>query len=92
MDDIRDPDPLETKEWLESLDGVLEVEGAERAHFLLASVMEGARRKGASVPYSANTPYLNTIQVDRQPVHPGDREIEHKIRSIIRWNASITAR
>src|SRR5687768_236674 len=87
MDDIRDPDPLETKEWLESLDGVLEVEGAERAHFLLASVMEGARRKGASVPYSANTPYLNTIQVDRQPVHPGDREIEHKIRSIVRWNA-----
>src|SRR4051812_25256841 len=49
--------------------------------------MDGARRKGAPVPYSANTPYLNTIPVERQPQHPGDRAIEHRIRSVIRWNA-----
>ena len=87
MDYTRDTDPVETKEWLDSLDGVIEVEGPERAHFLLNRVMDGARQKGAPVPYSANTPYLNTIPVEKQPPHPGDRAIEHRIRSVIRWNA-----
>ena len=87
MDDLRDTDPLETREWVESLDGVLEVGGPERAHFLLDRVIDTARRRGAPVPYSANTPYLNTIPVERQAPHPGDRAIEHRIRSIIRWNA-----
>ena len=50
-------------------------------------VIDGARQKGAPVPYSANTPYLNTIPVEKQPPHPGDRAIEHRIRSVIRWNA-----
>ena len=49
--------------------------------------MHEARRKGAPVPYSANTPYLNTIPPDREAPHPGDRAIEHRIRSYIRWNA-----
>ncbi|WP_157080599.1 pyruvate dehydrogenase (acetyl-transferring), homodimeric type [Methylobacterium variabile] len=83
----RDLDPVETQEWLDSLDGVLEVEGPERAHFLIEQVIEGARKKGAPVPYSANTAYLNTIPVDKQDPHPGDRVIEHRIRSAIRWNA-----
>nr|HMO31329.1 pyruvate dehydrogenase (acetyl-transferring), homodimeric type [Enterovirga sp.] len=87
MDQARDTDPAETREWLDSLDGVIEVEGPERAHFLLGQVIDEARRRGAPVPFSANTPYLNTIPVEKQPHHPGDRTIEHKIRSIIRWNA-----
>ena len=87
MDQPRDTDPAETREWLDSLDGVIEVEGPERAHFLLERVIDGARRRGAPVPYSSTTPYLNTIPVEKQPHHPGDRAIEHRIRSIIRWNA-----
>ena len=87
MDEMRDVDPAETREWLDSLDGVIEVEGPQRAHFLLDRLMGGARRRGAPVPYSATTPYLNTITVGQQAPHPGDRTIEHRIRSIIRWNA-----
>jgi pyruvate dehydrogenase E1 component len=82
-----DLDPVETREWLDSLDGVIEVEGPERAHYLLDKLIGGARRRGAPVPYSATTPYLNTIPVYKQPHHPGDRTLEHRIRSIIRWNA-----
>jgi pyruvate dehydrogenase E1 component len=82
-----DIDPLETREWREALGSVLAFEGAERAHFLLEQVIEEARRKGAPVPYSANTPYLNTISPDKEAKHPGDRAIEHRIRSFIRWNA-----
>ncbi len=83
----RDLDPVETQEWLDSLIGVREVDGPERAHFLLNQAIEGARRKGASVPYSATTPYVNTIPAERQEPHPGDRAVEHRIRSAIRWNA-----
>src|SRR3954453_854268 len=87
MDLVPDSDPVETREWRDALDSVLAFEGAERAHFLLHELMHEARRKGAPVPYSANTPYLNTIPPDREAPHPGDRSIEHKIRSYIRWNA-----
>jgi pyruvate dehydrogenase E1 component len=87
VESSRDLDPVETQEWLDSLLGVLEVDGPERAHFLLDQVMEGARRKGAPVPYSATTPYVNTIPAERQDAHPGDRAVEHRIRSAIRWNA-----
>jgi pyruvate dehydrogenase E1 component len=83
----RDTDPTETREWVDALEGVIEVEGAERAHYLLERVLDGARRKGAPVPYSANTPYLNTIPPEKEERHPGDRAIEHRIRSFIRWNA-----
>ncbi len=62
-------------------------EGAERAFQLLDEVVAEARRKGAPVPYSATTPYLNTIPAQREDGHPGDRAIEHRIRSFIRWNA-----
>ena len=87
MDRVSDNDPVETQEWREALDSVLAFEGTERAHFLLEELMQEARRKGAPVPYSANTPYLNTIPPDREAAHPGDRAIEHRIRSYIRWNA-----
>ncbi|MDO9425846.1 MAG: pyruvate dehydrogenase (acetyl-transferring), homodimeric type [Methylobacterium sp.] len=87
MERSRDLDPVETQEWLDSLDGVLDVDGPERAHYLIEQVIDGARKKGAPVPYSANTAYLNTILPQNQDPHPGDRAIEHRIRSAIRWNA-----
>ena len=68
-----DPDPIETREWIEALDSVLEFEGAERAHFLLGELIGEGRRRGAPVPYSPNTPYLNTIPPEREDRHPGDR-------------------
>ena len=82
-----DPDPDETREWLDALDSVLEVEGVERAHYLVGRLIRRARRKGAYLPYSANTAYINTIHETRQPKRPGDYAIERRIRSIIRWNA-----
>ena len=87
MDTTRDLDPLETREWLDALTSVLEFEGPERTHFLLDELVIEARRRGTPVPYSANTPYLNTIPPDREARHPGDRAIEQRIRSLIRWNA-----
>jgi pyruvate dehydrogenase E1 component len=86
----QDLDPLETREWLDALDSVVVFDGAERATFLLDELLDGARRSGVPVPYSANTPYLNTIPPDREAPHPGDQEIEQKIRSLIRWNAIAT--
>ncbi len=82
-----DADPVETSEWREAFDSVIEFDGADRAGFLLEELIGEARRNGAPVPYSANTPYLNTIAPDQQPAHPGDGAIEHRIRSMIRWNA-----
>ncbi len=86
----QDLDPLETREWLDALDSVLVFDGADRATFLLDELLSGARRSGVPVPYSANTPYLNTIPPDREAPHPGDLETEQKIRSLIRWNAIAT--
>jgi pyruvate dehydrogenase E1 component len=85
-----DQDPRETQEWLEALDSVVEFDGVERAAFLLKQLQDEARRHGVAVPFSGNTPYLNTIPVDRQPQHPGDLAVEHKIRSLNRWNAVAT--
>jgi pyruvate dehydrogenase E1 component len=82
-----DLDPVETREWLDALDSVLEFDGADRAYFLLDELIDQARRNGAAVPYSANTPYLNTIPKDLEARHPGDRAVEHVLRSMIRWNA-----
>src|SRR3954447_7716537 len=87
MNKISDNNPLETQEWREALASVLEFEGPDRARFLLDELFTEARRKGTPVPYSGTTPYLNTIAPDREPRHPGNRAIEHKIRSLIRWNA-----
>ncbi|MCF7995406.1 MAG: pyruvate dehydrogenase (acetyl-transferring), homodimeric type [Chromatiaceae bacterium] len=82
-----DIDPQETLEWLESLDAVLENEGIERAHYLLERLIDKARRSGAYLPFSANTAYLNTIPMQKQERFPGDRAMERRIRSFIRWNA-----
>ncbi|HEY5666222.1 MAG TPA: pyruvate dehydrogenase (acetyl-transferring), homodimeric type, partial [Gammaproteobacteria bacterium] len=82
-----DPDAEETREWLESIDSVLRVHGAERAHYLLECMIDHARRSGAYLPYSPNTAYLNTIPVGQQPEYPGDRALERRIEAYIRWNA-----
>ena len=82
-----DEDPAETEEWLESLRYVLESKGPERVSYLLSVLEEKAHRAGVELPFSATTPYINTIPADKQPVYPGNREIERRIKSIIRWNA-----
>jgi len=82
-----DSDPQETREWLDALDSVFEQEGVERAHYLVGRLIRRARRKGAYLPYSANTAYVNTIPEAQERRSPGDHAIEHRIRSIIRWNA-----
>ena len=83
----QDVDPQETQEWLESIESVLEEEGIERAHFLLESLIEKARRNGAHLPYDATTAYINTIPPGQEPTMPGDQTIEGKIRNALRWNA-----
>jgi pyruvate dehydrogenase E1 component len=84
FDDI---DPTETREWLESIDGVLQQHGPQRAHYLLNQVIDFARRSGAYLPYSPNTAYVNTIAAGRQPEYPGDRSLEKRLEAYIRWNA-----
>src|SRR5262245_60522329 len=82
-----DVDPLETREWLEALASVLEREGPARANYLLDKLVEKARSHGAYIPYNANTAYLNTIPLSQEERSPGDAELEHKLRSLVRWNA-----
>lgn len=82
-----DLDPIETSEWLEALESVIENEGVERAKFLLRQLAEKARKLGSDLPYSVNTPYCNTIPVDQEVRMPGDLFMERRIRSLIRWNA-----
>ena len=81
----QDRDPAETREWLDALDSVEAFEGIGRVDELLDGIVQAARRKGAKLPFAANTAYVNTISPDYEAVHPGDRAIEHKIRSLIRW-------
>jgi len=87
MTAMTDIDPQETQEWLDALEGVLENEGVDRAHFLLERLIDKARRSGAYLPYSANTAYVNSIPAHQQEPFPGDRAMERRIRSFIRWNA-----
>jgi pyruvate dehydrogenase E1 component len=82
-----DTDPTETREWLDSLRYVINSRGGDRAAYLLHAIEQEAYRLGVPIPFSATTPYINTIPVDRQPPFPGNREIERRIKSIIRWNA-----
>jgi pyruvate dehydrogenase E1 component len=82
-----DTDAAETRDWLESLGAVLQVNGPDRARFLLGQLENEAARSGVELPFSANTPYINTIPADRQPPFPGSREIERRIKSLVRWNA-----
>ena len=87
VDPSLDADPAETEEWLESLRYVLESKGPQRVNYLLAKLNETAFQQGVELPFSATTPYINSISADEQPAYPGNREIERRIKSIIRWNA-----
>jgi len=84
QDDVNE---IENREWLESLDYVYRRQGGQRVVELLRRLQADAQEKGVRFPYAANTPYINTIPVDRQAVFPGSRDIERRIKSIIRWNA-----
>ncbi|HEX2839749.1 pyruvate dehydrogenase (acetyl-transferring), homodimeric type [Hyphomicrobium sp.] len=77
----------EAREWVEAISSVMAFDGSERADFLLGRAVEMARRQGARLPFAANTAYINTIPPHKEAQHPGDREIENRIRSAIRWNA-----
>jgi pyruvate dehydrogenase E1 component len=82
-----DVDPAETQEWLDSLEYVLKTRGAERVKFLVEQLENKARREGIELPVAMNTPYINTIPAERQPRYPGNRELERRIKSFVRWNA-----
>src|SRR5258706_586958 len=87
MGRLQDIDPLETREWVDSLDAVLEIEGPDRAHFILEQLVDKARRSGAYLPYCAQTAYINTIPPHMEEHSPGNQELEHRLRSVVRWNA-----
>ena len=84
---MQDLDPVETQEWLDALESVLDKEGEDRAHYLMTRMGELATRSGTQLPYSITTPYRNTIPVTREARMPGDLFMERRIRSIVRWNA-----
>src|ERR1700730_14982545 len=81
------PDPQETREWLDALDGVIEHEGPGRASELVRAIVERAATRGVRTPAAQTTPYVNTIPVDQQAPFPGDHDIEERLRHYIRWNA-----
>jgi pyruvate dehydrogenase E1 component len=83
-----DIDPIETKEWLESLSSVLEKDGKHRAQFLIKELIEHSYKEGSDLVLSRNTPYINTISPEEEQKSPGDQNVERRIRSLIRWNAA----
>ena len=82
-----DPDTLETQEWLDALEAVIENEGTDRAHYLMERLVDLARRRGAHIPFSSNTAYVNTIPAHLNVNSPGNLEYEERLRSWMRWNA-----
>ncbi len=86
---LPDIDPTETKEWLDSLDAVVDAHGKTRARYLLTRLMERATASQVSFPATVSTPYVNTIPREQEPWFPGDEHIERRIRAFIRWNAAM---
>ena len=82
-----DTDPVETQEWLDALSTSIAAGGLGRAQFLLERLIGHARKAGADLPFSANTPYVNTIAVQQQPPRPGDFKLEARVSALTRWNA-----
>ena len=89
-DTPQDVDPVESQEWQDAIEDVIERDGADRAHYLLDKAVQRARAAGAKLPFSATTPYQNTISPDDEVEIPGDTEMEWRIRTINRWNAMAT--
>jgi pyruvate dehydrogenase E1 component len=82
-----DTDVTETEEWLSALEEVVDIEGGERGQFLLQKLLEKGYERDVSLPFTGNTPYINTIPRSKQPPYPGDRALERRIKSLVRWNA-----
>ena len=89
MHQLPDTDPGETEEWLDSLDSVVEVQGKNRARYLLSRLLERARASQVSFPATVSTPYVNSISAEYEPWFPGDEHLERRIRAYIRWNAAV---
>ncbi|MEN3273776.1 MAG: pyruvate dehydrogenase component, partial [Actinomycetota bacterium] len=85
---LPDIDPAETKEWLESLDAVVNAQGKARARYIVSALLERARELQVGLPATISTPYVNTIPPEQQAWFPGDENIERRIRAFIRWNAA----
>src|ERR1700694_400569 len=90
MDRLQALDTRETREWVDSPDAVLEIEGPDRAHFILEQLVDKARRSGAYLPYRAQTAYINTIPPHLEELLPGHQALEARLRSYVRWNAVAT--
>ena len=84
-----DIDPIETQEWIDSLMYVINSRGPDRAKYLISFLEARARQEGVELPIKSNTPYINSIPVERQVAYPGNRELERRIKSVIRWNAMV---
>ena len=85
---LPDADPVETSEWLDAFDDIVDVHGRTRARYLLMKLLERARTKQVDFPAAVSTPYVNTIPADAEPWFPGDEYQERRIRAYIRWNAA----
>ncbi|BCB84124.1 pyruvate dehydrogenase (acetyl-transferring), homodimeric type [Phytohabitans suffuscus] len=86
---LLDIDPEETREWIESLDAVIDERGAKRARYVMLSLLERARERQVGVPPLTTTDYINTIPPEQEPWFPGDEFVERRIRAYIRWNAAM---
>jgi pyruvate dehydrogenase E1 component len=87
VDALEDLNPLETGEWLDALDEVIDEEGPDRASYLLQQLLDRASNFGVTAPLRLNTPYINTVPPEEEVPYPGDRAIERRIKSLVRWNA-----
>ncbi len=86
---LHDADPIETQEWLESLDAVVQERGTVRGRYLLAKLLERSHSLALGTPGTVTTPYINTIPPEEEPEYPGDADLEKRIRRFIRWNAAV---
>ncbi len=86
---LHDPDPEETQEWLDSLDGVIDLDSKQRAKFLMSKLLERSQERDVGIPVTVSTPYINTIPPEAEPYYPGDEFLEKRIRRFIRWNAAV---
>ncbi|WP_203567077.1 pyruvate dehydrogenase (acetyl-transferring), homodimeric type [Aestuariimicrobium ganziense] len=86
---LPDTDPEETGEWLESLDGIIEAGGRNRARYVMLKLLERARERQIGVPSLTSTDYVNTIPPEREPAYPGDEVLERQVRRLLRWNAAV---
>ena len=89
LSQVPDIDPVETGEWVESLDGLIDEKGGPRARYVLLNLLKRARERNVAIPTSLTTPYVNTIGVHDEPYFPGDEVIERRYRSWIRWNSAV---